>query len=134
MDKARKRTDKRLKSMEKAMGKVYKTDPALVAIKREYKAYMDMVLKRTQPAYVRFVSEKDIGTRNELKRAYQNELETLTVNAPEYQNLIERLVEVLADVNQKALDIANDTMLDIYVDNYNQVATDCKRVGFNVNG
>lgn len=134
MDKIRKITDKRLELMEREMGRVYRTDPALLAIQQEYEAYMDMVQKRTHLAYVRFASEKDVEQRMEYKRAYQEELENLTLKSPEYQDLIDRFTTIMAQANQRALDIANSYMRKIYVDNYNQVATECRRVGIKVNG
>ena len=62
------------------------------------------------------------------------EVRYLTTGSKQYRKLVKRFTEVMADVNQKALDIVNDTMTDIYCMNYNEVATECKKVGIKVNG
>lgn len=131
MDKARQKTDKKLTQMEKDMGKVY-NDLALVEIQKELTDYMDTVYKQTEPLFKAF-KESDEENIKENKRAYTEAVKTLTIGNKTYNNIAQRYVKELARVNQKALDIANATMRGIYVDNYNQVAVECKRVGIKVN-
>lgn len=133
MDKARRKTDKRLKKMEREMGGVYKKDPALLAVEKEYAAYMKDVQEKTKPEYDDYIHAKD-GEKTEKKKAYQDAVKALTLNSKEYRKIVEKVCAVLAKVNQKALDIANDQMIAIYTDNYNQVAEECRRVGIKVNG
>ena len=133
-DKARQRTDKRLEEMEKRMSRVYRTDPALLAIKQKYDDYMDMVAKEVNSDYVAYQKETDMEHRQELKNAYKAKLEGLTIRSEAYNKIVDEFTTILAEVNQKSLDIANEQMLEIYVDNYNQVATECRKIGVKVNG
>ena len=134
MDKALQLTDKKLEALESKMGRVYKNDPALKQIKKEFNAYMKMVQKRTRSSYEAYINENDKNTKEELKRVYMDELEGLTLNSVKYRKLIKKFTKVMADVNQKALDLVNAEMSEIYVINYNQIATDCKKIGIKVNG
>ena len=133
-DKARQKTDKQLKIMEKAMSRVYRTDPALIAIKRKYEKYMSYVDKQTHEAYVAYMGETDSEKKAELKKVYMEQVERLTLKSKEYHKIIDEFVSVLANVNQKSLNIANREMRKIYAENYNEVATECRKVGIKVNG
>lgn len=134
MDRARTITNKKLKIIEKAIGRVYRMHPALIAIKREYAEYMEMVGKKTSEAYKAFVNEKDIKYKAELKKVYSDQLSDLTIRSKEYKKLIDKFTDVMARVNQDVLDIINEEMIPIYTINYNQVAVECKKVGITVNG
>lgn len=134
MDKALQLTDKKLEALESKVGRVYKNDPALKQIKKEFNAYMKMVQKRTRSSYKAYINENDKNTKEELKRVYMDELRGLTLNSVKYRKLIKKFTKVMADVNQKALDLVNAEMSEIYVINYNQIATDCKKIGIKVNG
>lgn len=134
MDKALQLTDKKLEALESKVGRVYKNDPALKQIKKEFNAYMKMVQKRTRSSYEAYINENDKNTKEELKRVYMDELRGLTLNSVKYRKLIKKFTKVMADVNQKALDLVNAEMPEIYVINYNQIATDCKKIGIKVNG
>ena len=133
-DRARAKTDKQLKTMERNMSRVYKSDPALIAIKRKYDKYMAYVDEQTHDAYVAYVKETDADKKAELKKAYMSEVEGLTSKSKEYRKLISEFTSVLAQVNQKALNIANIEMRKIYAENYNEVAVECRKVGIKVNG
>ena len=133
-DFARKQTDKKLNQMERDIGRVYQNSPALSRVKKEYAEYMKTVQKRTQDAYKAYTSETDADTRLKLKKAYMDEVQTLTMDSKEYNALIKRFAEVIAQVNQQALDVSNDAMVSIYTMNYNQVAEECERVGIKVDG
>lgn len=134
MDKALRLTDKKLEALESKVGRVYKNDPALKQIKKEFNAYMKMVQKRTRSSYEAYINENDKNTKEELKHVYMDELEGLTLNSVKYRKLIKKFTKVMADVNQKALNLVNAEMPEIYAINYNQVATDCKKIGIKVNG
>jgi hypothetical protein len=134
MDKALQLTDKKLEALESKVGRVYKNDPALKQIKKEFNAYMKMVQKRIRSSYEAYINENDKNTKEELKRVYMDELRDLTLNSVKYRKLIKKFTKVMADVNQKALDLVNAEMSEIYVINYNQIATDCKKIGIKVNG
>ena len=133
MDRARQKTDKQLLAMEKDISRVYRTHPALIEVEKKYQKYMSMVEKRTQDAYKAYIDETDADTKAEKKKAYMDEIKTLTVNSKEYKKLIDEITTVLARVNQDALDIVNAGMLTIYAENYNQVAEECRKAGIKVN-
>ena len=131
-DRARQKTDKQLKKMEKEMGRVYKNNSALIAIRKEFMQYMDKVKRETQPQYDAYVHAKE--DKEKLKQEYIKAVKNRTVFSKEYKKLVNKVTSVLADVNQQALDIVNNEMISIYTENYNQVAEDCRRVGIKVNG
>ena len=131
MDRARQKTDKRITQMERDMGRVYKNS-ALLSIQKEYMKYMRDVYKRTEPL-LRAVKESDDKNIAENKRAYSNAVLALTTGNKKYNDIVKRYVQAMAKTNQQALDIANINMIDIYVDNYNQVAVDCRKAGIKVN-
>lgn len=134
MDRARTQTDKKLNQMEREIGRIYEHDPALIRIEREYAKYMTMVKKRTEASYKAYVRETDWDIKMELKKAYSDEVRALTLDSAEYKKLIKKITIILAEVNQKALDVSNKAMREIYAMNYNQVAVDCKKAGIKVNG
>ena len=133
-DRARQKTDKRLNAMERKIGRMYKMHPALIAIKKEYNDYMKMVDERTKKSYNDYIKEKDEEVKKEKKKKYTDEVKALTLESARYKRIINRFTDVMAQVNQDALDIVNEEMILIYVDNYNQVAVECKKVGIEVNG
>ena len=134
MDKARKKTDKILKDLERRVKEVYANDPSLLRIQKKYDQYMKRVDKLTKEDYKAYERESDINTRKKLKKVYTDHVSSLTSKNKEYKKLISEFSRILADVNQKALDLVNDEMTDIYVLNYNQVADQCKKIGVEVNG
>lgn len=132
MDRAREKTDRQLKLMERNIGRVYKLHPALVKVKKEYVEYMSMVERKTKASYRAYSSETDAEHRSELKKVYMGELEELTTKSKEYQNIIKKFVSALAQANQEAINIANSEMRKIYIENYNQVADECRKAGIKV--
>lgn len=133
MDRARTETDRKLNKMEAQIGRIYESSPALKRIEREYAAYMKMVQKKTEPAYKAYL-DADYESKKDLKKAYTDAVRDLTINSREYNKLIKRFTEVMAQVNQEALAVANSAMVDVYCMNYNEVAGECKRVGIRVDG
>lgn len=133
LDAARRKTDKRLNEIERNIGRLYKTHPALKRIQKDYDKYMSMVQTRTDSLYRAFIDETDKDIKSEAKMTYIDAVERLTIKSKEYQRLVKKIVKTLAQVNQDALDITNDSMAEIYTINYNQVAEECKRVGIKVN-
>lgn len=134
MDRARQLTDKKLKNVESKIGRIYINDPALKRIKKKYMHYMKKVQKQTESSYNAYINETDKDIKEDLKRAYVDEIEGLTIRSVEYNRIIKEFTQVMAKVNQRALDVVNKSMAEVYCINYNQIATECKRVGIKVNG
>lgn len=134
MDKARQQTDKKLNAMEAKIGRIYKTDPALKHIEREYARYMGKVREKTEASYKAYINESDQNIKQTLKQAYMDEIKSLTLDSEEYNKIVKKFIQVMAMVNQKALQVSNKAMTEIYCLNYNQVAVECKKVGIKVNG
>ena len=128
MDEARKKTDKRLKELEKEVGGVYWANPALNRVARKFQKFMADVGEKVRAEYEAYLDDPS----PENKKAYISAVEELTLRNKAYKRLLEEIVEVLSDVNADALDIINGAMLDIYCWNYNQVAVQCKEVGIDV--
>lgn len=133
-DKARTQTDKKLRQMEQDIGRVYRLHPALLAVEKEYAKYMGMVQEKTKAEYKAYIDEDDPDIKAEKKKAYMGKVRALTMESNAYNKIVKKIVGVLAEVNQQALDISNKAMPEIYAMNYNQVAEDCKKVGIKVNG
>lgn len=134
LDKARQKTDKRLKEIERNISRMYRMHPALIAIKKEFAKYMKMVQKKTRSSYDAYINETDPDKKQELKKIYSDEVKKLTLQSKDFQKLVKKITKTMAKVNQDALDIVNNEMVPVYTDNYNQVAEECKKVGIKVNG
>lgn len=128
MDRARTQTDKKLDMIEREIGRVYKEYPALLAIEKEYAKYMAKVQKQTEKEYKAYKEDP------EQKQAYIDKVKALTLGSKEYARLTQKIARVLAEVNQQALEISNNAMLEVYAMNYNQVADDCRKAGIKVDG
>ena len=128
MDRARTQTDKKLDMIEREIGRVYKEHPALLAIEKEYAKYMAKVQKQTEKEYKAYKEDP------EQKQAYIDKVKALTLGSKEYARLTQKIARVLAEVNQQALEISNNAMLEVYAMNYNQVADDCRKAGIKVDG
>lgn len=133
-DKARTQTDKKLRQMERDIGRVYRLHPALLAVEKEYAKYMGMVQEKTKAEYRAYMDKNDPDIKAEKEKAYMRKVRELTMESTQYNKIVKKIVGVLAEVNQQALDISNKAMPEIYAINYNQVAEDCKKVGIKVNG
>lgn len=132
IDKAREQTDKILKEMERDIGRVYKTNPALLRIRKKLNAYLDDVQKQVEPEYTAYKNETDEKKKRELKKIYGDKVKELTLQNKRYKKLVDEFTTVLAETNQSALDIVNDSMVSIYTLNYNQVAEGCEKAGIKV--
>ena len=128
MDYARKQTDKILNKMEREIGRVYESSPALLAVQKEYAKYMAKVKKETEAEYNAYKEDP------EQKQAYMDKVKSLTLGSKEYAKLVKKITRILADVNQQALNVSNNAMMEIYMINYNQVAEDCRKAGIKVDG
>ena len=128
MDNARKKTDKRLKELDREIGRVYDNSPALKRIAEKYNRFMQAVGEKVSAEYAAYLAEPS----KETKQAYIDAVEKYTLRNKAYKRLVDEIVEVLADVNAEALDLINDSMVDIYCWNYNQTAETCKEVGIYV--
>ena len=134
MDRARSKTNKLLKDLERRVSEVYITDPSLSYIQRKYHDYMNMVKMYTKDSYEAYVNETDIDTKEQLKKVYTDEVRALTTKSVEYKRLINEIARIMANINQEALDLINEEMTEVYTINYNQVAVECKKAGIKVNG
>ena len=134
MDRARKKTDNILMDLERRVSEVYLSDPSLLRIQKKYDKYMKGVARRTQKAYRAYIDEPFGNNRDLLKEAYREAVRANTIGSRKYQNLVAEFSSVLAETNQKALDLINDVMPEIYSINYNQISVDCRKVGIDVNG
>lgn len=134
MDKALKQTNKKLKDMEREIGRVYENSSALKRAKKEYMDYMDIVQKRSENDFLAFKQADNIDDREALKKVYMGKIEALTIKSDQYKKIIKRITDALSEANQQALDITNSGMEEIYAINYNEVAEDCKKVGIKVDG
>ena len=128
MDRARTQTDKKLNMIEREIGRVYKEHPALLAIEKEYAKYMAKVQKQTEKEYKAYKEDP------EQKQAYIDKVKALTLGSKEYARLTDKIARTLSEVNQQALEISNNAMLEVYAMNYNQVADDCRKAGIKVDG
>lgn len=131
-DKARQKTDKILMQMEDEIGRVYESDPALIRAKKKYGEYMKTVWKAVEGSYKAFMDAEDKDTKEKARKAYMDEIRGLTVRSAKYKAIMNEVTSALTNANQKATDIVNDAMVDVYVLNYNQVAEECRRVGIKV--
>lgn len=133
MDKARKETDKILRQLENRISRLYASDPFLLNVTQKYERYMEKVERSVAALYDDYLHS---GTedREKTKKAYMEAVEGLTRGNSEYISIVAEFERVIADVNQRALDIVNEAMTEIYVINYNQISIDCRKVGIEVNG
>lgn len=130
-DKARTQTDKILQSTEKAMGKIYNTDPALIRVQKKLVKYLDSVKKDTQALYD---ARKEHPQDHEARKAYEDAVREKTMGSKEYNAIIKEFTQALANANKQALGIVNGSMAEVYAVSYNNVADECRRVGIKVNG
>lgn len=132
MDKARIRTDKILRSIISDIGRIYANNPALFHITKKIDKYMEYVEKTTESSYRAYVEESDISAKEEKKKLYMSEIRSLTLESIEYRLLMNEFTEALAMTNQEALTRVNASMAEVYVNNYNQIAGECRRTGITV--
>lgn len=132
-DSGRIQADKILGQTERAMGRVYDTDPALIRIQKKLAKYLDGVRKDTQVLYDAYKDAND-DDKPKAKQEYADAVREKTIGSSKYNSIIKEFTEVLAQVNKKALDIVNGSMVDVYTVSYNNVADECERVGMKVNG
>lgn len=132
MDNARQRTDKRLQKMEREIGRIYENNPALKNIQKEYLKYMAAVNKKAKKAYLEYKNADGQEEKRLLKQAYIDQVKALTVESVEYNKLMRRYAMALSEANAQALEYINDNVDAIYVDNYNDIATECKKMGIKV--
>ena len=133
-DKARQKTDKRLENMEKEMGRIYRSDPALKNIRKKYDEYMKSVKEKTKDIYDAYKNESDRKEKEQIRKEYEDAVLSLTIYSKKYKQIIDSFTSELARVNQEALDIINRNMVEVYVENYNEIAEECKSVGIKVDG
>ena len=116
------------------MSRVYKNDSALLKIQKEYDEYMQMVSERTESLFKAFKNEKDINILKDKKKAYMDAVMHYTIYSKEYKAIVKKFTKAMAQTNQKALDITNNDMAEVYAIGYNAVADDCRKAGVKVVG
>lgn len=131
-DKAREKTDRLLRGLERRVKAVYSSDPSLLRIQKRYELYMDSVADACRVEYEAYQAETDVDERRKLKKIYGDKVKSLTLNSKTYRALVAEFTRIMANVNQQALDLVNAEMPEIYVLNYNQVAEVCKAIGIKV--
>lgn len=133
MDEARKRVDKMLVDLERRVSEVYATDSSLLRIQKRYEQYMEQVERATRSEYRAYMraSEED---KAEKKKAYTEHFRELTIGSKTYKALVSEITRIMAQVNQKALDLVNAEMAEAYTISYNQLAVDCRKEGIEVDG
>ena len=132
MDKARKKTDRLLRDLERRVKAVYSSDPSLLRIQKRLDVYMASVAEATKSEYDAYKSADGMDEKRRLKKIYGDKVRSLTLNCKPYKDLVAEYTRIMAIVNQKALDLVNAEMAQIYTINYNAVADDCKAVGIHV--
>lgn len=132
-DNARTKSDSILESIEKKMDRIYDTDPVLIKIEKKLIKYLEKVDKDTADLYKAYKDAKP-DDKSDAKKAYTEAIYKHTSGSKEYAAIIDEYVDALTDANAKALNIANDSIIEVYTISYNQVADECKRVGIKVNG
>lgn len=133
MDNARKKTDKLLRGLERRIKDVYANDPSLLRIQKKLDRYMAEVERRTRAEYEAYVEETERDEKRRLKQAYKEAVWSLTNGSRVYKDIMSTYASAMATANQKALDLINAEMPEIYVLNYNQLADVCRAIGVKVN-
>lgn len=134
MDRARRKTDKKLNEIENQISDIYAHDPALLDVISQYREYCAIIGRQLEPSYNAFMKETDPVEKEKLKKDYTKKMREVTTNSKKYNNLVQKIAKIFSQVNQEALDVVNGEMVDIYTMNYNQVAVDCRKAGIEVDG
>ena len=124
-------TDRILEVAERRIAKIYADNAPLRNIDKKYKEYMSSVKQKTEILRRDYLNA-DAEHKEEAKKAYMKAVRELTYDNLQYKKLVDQCVEILAKVNQEALDVTNDCMLDTYVSGYNDVAGECRKAGIEV--
>ena len=132
MDNARKKTDKLLQELERRIEAIYRSDPSLLRLQRKYDKYMANVEASVADEYYAYKTENDREEKKRLKQIYKDKVWSLTKGSRVYNDIVSDYVSAMANVNQRALDMINAEMPEIYVLNYNQIADTCKIIGVTV--
>jgi len=133
-DRARKKTEKLLRQLERRVKAVYANDPQLKKVQKEYERYMMDVKDSTYRSYLAYKEAETEEDKRRLKKEYTDEVKKLTLENKTYKSIVRRFTREMARVNQKALDLVNAEMPNVYMVNYNQMAVDCRKLGIKVNG
>lgn len=133
MDREHNWTDQKIAEIERRIKRVFSDDPMLLRLEREYVAYMAEVDRKTEKIQVRYANAQNGAEKRELKAQYRTSVLDLTLNDTEYKRIVDRIVTRIAQLNQKALDIINAELSEVYAENYNAVAKECRKAGIKVN-
>jgi len=134
MDDLRKKSDKELTRIEKALTKIYKE--AEKEISEKWEKYMKQAEKRLAPLEKAYEDAKRSGDEDLIKKTgfelgKAKKLETVQNNR--FKAMTEETAARLTNVNQVALDYVNGNMPKIYTMNYNEtlgeIETEIGKVG-----
>lgn len=131
-DKARVKTDKMLKSMEKKLRSMYETSKS--EITKEWKLYMakaEAKIKTAQVEYDNALKQGNKTLAKELKSNLDQQKFDLTLKNKKYNQTLKDVTKGLSDVNKQALGYVNGKMLNVYVVNNNAFEDIAKQNGIN---
>jgi len=129
-DKARKFTDKELAKIEKELNKLYTR--ASKTVGKPFKAFMRDVSAKTASAFKVYERAVKSGSKADITRAkvdLEKKLRAETLGSKGYRKAVSKTAEQIAVVNVAALAYIHSKTSDIYIENYNQVANEAKRLG-----
>ena len=122
LDSARKYTDKELALVEKRIAKEYRKSAK--EIYKDYKAYMERAEKRIQAQEKALSVALRSGDKEliaEAEKTLQDAKFAVTLYDGRYREMLDTTAKRIAEVNQIAIDYANDKIPNIYAVNYNQM-------------
>ena len=121
-DVAREYTDRKLKKLEKELGRVYSR--ALSQTKKDWGKFANSISEKSKPYLNEIERLKELGDRTQLEKAqkaYQAFLKQNTLQNKHYKRVVEKLSSDLADIDGAAYRLANNILPDIYAINYNSL-------------
>lgn len=128
-DKVRIATDKKLKSMEKKLTKIYKQSEH--EISEKWNAYMKRSNEKISAIQLKYQRTLKNGSKSEInaiKKELQLALQGQTLQNAQYQKMIDATAKKITAVNETALAYVNRQMPEIYSINYNAVAPQVNQI------
>ena len=122
LDSARKYTDKELAKVEKQIDRIYRKSAK--GIYTDYQKFMERAQKRIQTqenALVAAIKTNDAKLIAEAEKSLQDAKFAVTLHDGRYREMLDTTAKRIAEVNQIAIDYANDKIPNIYAVNYNQM-------------
>ena len=123
MDKARKKTDQKLKKLEKELYDLYSRSADDIAAK--WYKYMESHEKTIRADYEELQKAKKSNDKDAIAAAqekYERTIKNVTLNNDRYKAMLNETTAKLAHVNEIALSYVNDEVPKVYTLNYNEFA------------